>query len=276
LQLVCYAPGGAPRNFDQVRERLSKPWLLRSYRGDKTEVAEIQDIEEKDIEGLRRRIRPLAREFGRVIGEDGFTLEHCRCAIFSIRTQSVGDSARRLINFLVEDLKDFVGKRQQRPGVLVIDEFGQFKNDNILALLSMARSAQLGVILSTQDVASLRDEATRRLVLANTRTKLLMATDYPEDVGTLAGTMLQVESSIQHKEGDPTGMGSARVQHQFKVDMNEAARLLPGEAFLIRQRHAAKLKVRAIAPFAEVAPQEAQERVKTILVEQEFTPPVRL
>ena len=152
-------------------------------RNDRTEIEEIKTIEEKDIEGLKRRIRPLAREFGAVIGEEGFALEDSHCAIFSLRTQSVGDSARRLIHFLVEDIKDFVGKRQRRPAVLVIDEFGQFKNDYILALLSMARSSNLGVILATQDVASLKDEPTKRLVLANTRTKLLMATDYPEDVG---------------------------------------------------------------------------------------------
>lgn len=267
LQLVCYAPGGAPRNFEQVRERLSRPWLLRAYQHDRAEIEEIKTIEEKDIEGLKRRIRPLAREFGVVIGEEGFALEESHCAIFSLRTQSVGDSARRLIHFLVEDIKDFVGKRQRRPAVLVIDEFGQFKNDNILALLSMARSSNLGVILATQDVASLKDEPTKRLVLANTRTKLLMATDYPEDVGTLAGTILQLESSVQHKEGDPTGMGSARVQHSFKVDMNEVARLQPGEAFLIRQRHAAKLKVRAIgtlpprcAAGAGAAPQAPYHR----------------
>jgi len=39
----------------------------------------------------------------------------------------------------------------------------------------------LGIILATQDVASLQDETTKKLVLANTRTKLLMATDFPEE-----------------------------------------------------------------------------------------------
>jgi hypothetical protein len=70
-----------------------------------------------------------------------------------------------------------------------------------------------------------------------------MATDYPEEVGQLAGTIYQIESSIQHDEGETTGMGSARIQHAFKVDMNEAGKLRAGEAFLIRQRHACKLRV---------------------------------
>ena len=113
----------------------------------------------------------------------------------------------------------------------------------MIALLTLARSAKLGVILATQDIASLGDEDTKRLILANTRTKMLMASDFPEEVAKLAGTIYQVESSVQHDSGEATGMGSARIQHTFKVDMNEAGRLQPGEAFIIRQRYAGKLRV---------------------------------
>jgi hypothetical protein len=173
----------------------------------------------------------------------------------------VGDTSKRFLDFLVEDLKDFIGKRQQHPSVLIIDEFGQFSNKNITALLSLARSSQLGVILATQDVASLKDETTKKLVLANTRTKLLMATDFPEDVAILAGTFYQIEASIQQQDGGLTGLGSARVQHAFKVDMNEVAQLQPGEAFLIRQRHAAKIKIKSIGPVAHIAEQTEEKRL---------------
>jgi len=115
----------------------------------------------------------------------------------------------------------------------------------------MARSVELGVILATQDVANLgKDEQTKRLILANTRTKLLMASDFPEEVAQLAGTIYQIEASIQHEEGLATGMGSARVQHAFRVDMNEAAQLLPGETFLIRQRNAVKVRIKSIGTIA--------------------------
>jgi hypothetical protein len=107
-------------------------------------------------------------------------------------------------------------------------EFGQFSNENITALLSLARSAQLGIVLATQDTASLTNEVTKKLVLANTRTKFLMTSEFPEEVAALAGTVYQLESSIQHEEGELTGLGSARVQHAFKVDMNEVANLKPG------------------------------------------------
>jgi hypothetical protein len=170
---------------------------------------------------------------------------------------------------LIEDLKDFVGKRQQRPGLLIIDEFGVFDNHNIDAILMLARSANFGVILATQDVATLGDEYLRRIILANTRTKLLLATDFPEEIAMLAGTTYQVEASLQHEAGEATGMGSARIQHAFRVDMNEAARLQTGEAFLIRQRYAAKLHVKPVGQvpvtaeaIASVLKREGQEPTK--------------
>lgn len=261
LQLICYAPGGPPRNFEQVRSRLSKQWLLDAYKDDEIEFETIDDeIETKDLQSLARRIRPLEREFRHCVGDDGFALEEVAYAIFSIRAQSVSDTARRFLDFLVEDIKDFVGKRQKRPGILIIDEFGQFSNDNIISLLTLARSSKLGVLLATQDTASLKDEATKKLVLANTRTKILMATDFPEEVGELAGTIYRVESSMQHEEGEVTGKGSARVQHSFKIDMNEAAKLQPGEAFVLRQRHAVKAQIRRIGQVEQIAPQEPEQR----------------
>lgn len=245
LQLVCFAPGGAPRSFEEVRARLSKDWLAEAYKDDPIERETVEQLDNRAIQGLLVRVRPLVREFAPLVGAEGFALENTRGAIFSLRTQSVGDSARRFLHFLVEDLKDFVGNRQKRPGLLVIDEFGTFDNDNIVSLLSLARSANLGVILATQDIASLGNERTTQLILANTRTKILMASDFPEQLAKLAGTIYQIEASIQHLEGDPTGVGSARVQHTYRVDLNEAARLQAGEAFVIRQRHAVKVKIKA-------------------------------
>lgn len=269
LQLICYAPAGPPRSFEELRERLSKEWLEKAYQDDESERAAIGAMDNRHLEGLSYRLRPLAREFSKHVGDGGFALEQTPCAIFSLRVQSVGDTAQRFLDFLVEDLKDFIGKRQTQPAVLIIDEFGQFSNKNITALLSLARSAKLAIILATQDVASLKDEQTKKLVLANTRTKILMATEFPEEMAELAGTILRLEHSIQYQEGEVTGRGSSRVQHQFAIDPNEVAKLRPGEAFIIRQRHHAKIKVRAIeqVPHIEEQKEEMRQR-KTTSVEK--------
>jgi hypothetical protein len=248
LQLVCYAPGGPPRSFEALRARLNPQWLATAYQSRPEEQAALAGLDPAWLAGAAVRLRPLLRDLAPHVGEEGFRLETSRGAVFALRTSSLPDTARRFLDFLMEDLKDFVGKRQRRPGLLVIDEFGAFQNDKIVALLTMARSAELGVVLATQDVANLgQDEQTRRLILANTRTKLLLASDYPEEVAQLAGTLYQIEASLQHAEGLATGMGSARVQHAFRINMNEAAQLLPGEAFVIRQRHAVKVKIKAAA-----------------------------
>jgi len=262
LQLICYAPGGPPRSFEELRTRLDKDWLEEAYRDDEIERSSVSQLENRQLAGLAYRLRPLAREFSKHVGDGGFALEETPCAIFSLRVQSVGDTAQRFLDFLVEDLKDFIGKRQKSPAVLIIDEFGQFSNKNITALLSLARSAKLAIILATQDVASLKDEQTKKLVLANTRTKILMATEFPEEMAELAGTILRLENSIQFQEGEVTGRGSARIQHQFAIDPNEVAKLKPGEAFIIRQRHHAKIKVRAIGQVAQIEPQKEEVRQK--------------
>ena len=246
LQLVCYAPDGPPRSFEELVVRINRKWLEDTYRSDQRERQTMRDLTDEQLNGVLVRLRHIMRDLRDLVRPEGFVLEEERGAIFSLRTQSVGDTARYFLDFLIEDVKDFVGKRQQRPGLLIIDEFGAFQNQSILALLTMARSADMGVILATQDIASLGDEDTRRLVMANTRTKILMATDFPEEVAQLAGTMYGIEASIQHQDGEATGAGSARVQHQFRVDMNETARLKGGEAFIIRQRYAAKLRVKRV------------------------------
>jgi hypothetical protein len=104
-----------------------------------------------------------------------------------------------------------------------------------------------------QDQSGLGDAQAQRIVTANTRTKILMATEHPEDIASLAGTTLAIEASIQYEEGDATGMGSAREQHKFKVDPNEVGKLQAGEAFLIRQRRALKFKVSPV-PHIEKRP----------------------
>lgn len=83
---------------------------------------------------------------------------------------------------------------------------------------------------------------------------------HPEEVATLAGTIYQIESSFQHREGEQTGLGTSRVQHAFKIDMNEVAKLNPGEAFVIRQRDAAKIRVKPVESIPSAPDQMPQVR----------------
>lgn len=269
LQLICYAPVGPPRNFTQLRQRIDRGWLHDAWQHDPIESQDIDRIDARSLNDLATLIRPQARALGAIINDKGFALETVGSAIFSIRTQSVGDTAKLILDFLVEDLKDFMGKRQRRPGVLIIDEFGQFSNDNILSLLTLARSAHMGVVLATQDTASFKDETTEKMVLANTRTKILMATDHPEDVAELAGTVMRPEFGMQVDDGGFSGTGTVRQQHTFRVEPNDVARQRPGFAFVFSQRFAARVQIAAVGevPPAPVASTQF-DRPETAVVEE--------
>lgn len=255
LQLICYAPVGPPRAFEELELRLDTDWLLHAWRDHPAQYRRVQRLRPKELESLAYRLDPLIFEFAPLVGPEGFALEETRAAIFSLRTQSAGDTARRLLDFLIEDLKDFVGKRQRRPAVLIIDEFSRFGNRSSVDLLSLARSSRLAVVLATQDTSGLGDPDTRQQILALCGTKLLMTTDFPEEVGSLAGTRFEIENSLKHERGQATGEGTARAQHTFKVDPNAAAQLQVGEGFLIRQRFACKLRIERVEPVPPAPPE---------------------
>jgi Cdc6-like AAA superfamily ATPase len=274
LQLVCFSPHGAPRSFEELLQRLDKDWLEKTYASDLVELRNIRTIPDESFGSLLVRIRPLVRELRSVVDPNGFILEEIPGAVFSLRTQSVGDTARRFLRFFVEDIKDFVGKRQQRAGLLIIDEFGAFQSQGIDDILTLARSSNFGVILATQDVANLGEKDMRQIIMANTRTRILHVSDFPEEIAKLAGTKMAVESSIQHEEGEPTGSGSARPQHQFRIDMNEAAQLKAGEGFLIRQRYTAKFRTKRV-PEVVATPEAVAEYRKQVTSQRTASPPPR-
>lgn len=255
--LACKAPGvGPPRSFEALRERLSATWLRDAWRDDPIELATIAGYRRKLPEVLVH-LNSLARDLAPFVGPGGFALDDTRTALFSLRTMSAGDTSRAFLRLLIEDVKDWSGRRQRRPAVLLIDEFAAFGVGNIVDLLNQARSAKLGIVLAIQTVAGLGDENRRDQIFGSTRTKLLLQTEQPEEVASLAGTVDQPEASFNYREGEMTQEGIVRFQQTFRVHPNEAGKLRRGELFLIRGREAAKLKVRAISEL----PSAPQERV---------------
>ena len=106
LQLICFSPRGAPDSFEELLRRTKKTWLEEAYADDDDELDVIRNFPDKDFNGLLVRLRPLVRELRSVVDPSGFVLEQSSGAIFSLRTQSVGDTARRFLRFFVEDIKD--------------------------------------------------------------------------------------------------------------------------------------------------------------------------
>ncbi len=75
----------------------------------------------------------------------------------------------------------------------MIDEFSALEGEHVLALLARARSARLGVVLSTQELSDLERVAPgfSDQVLGNTAVKVIHRQDVPESaerLASLAGT----------------------------------------------------------------------------------------
>lgn len=245
IQLICGVGVDRiqpPRSFEEVRQRCNRRWLQSAYQNT-SEQAEVEIIPQEAIDGLLWRMRHLVRDFSPYIDPSGFSLDSTNGAVFSINTLSVGDTARAFLNFFVEDVKDWIATRKDpsKPGLLIIDEFGAFGNKNVIALLSLARSMGLGVVLATQDVASLSDDKVRDRILGNSVVKVVMRSDHSEEVASLAGTQKNLLMTIQGKDGDPTGMSSARFEDVFKVHPNDVARLQAGQAYVVYNRYATKI-----------------------------------
>lgn len=246
LDLICKSHMGAPVDFRDLRQRLSRHWLVHTYRKNKADMEDVRRVV-KHVDSLALALQPLIRDFKDRVTCQGFTLDEAGVGIFSVRTQSVGETGRQLLQIFNEDLMDFMGKRQKRETIIIVDEFQAFNSEALVGALSLGRSAGLGLVLATQDIGSLLNEKIQRQIKANAKTKILMATDMPEELGELAGTKQVFEHSYQHEEGQVTGVGTSRVQHQHRVSLNDVARLHPGEGFLIRQRYTTRLQFRMAA-----------------------------
>ena len=81
----------------------------------------------------------------------------------------------------------------------------------------------------------------------------------PEAIIALAGTRQGMEYSTQFAEEGATGAGSARAQHQFKVDPNKVRALDPGMAFLISRGRAMKIQVPRAPTLSAPLPEAASQ-----------------
>lgn len=233
LNLVCLAPKAVPRSLEDLDQALSIGWLRYAYKDDPPKQKAVERYAQW-FDGFRVRADVLIWDFAAYLSATGFTLDDSQGAVFSLRTAAMGDSSRRFFNFLIEDFKDWAGKRQQHSAVLIVDEFGQLNSSEIVALIELARSAQLGIILATQDLSSVSNMQVRERLLSSIQTKILMKTDTPELVGEMAGTRKSAHLTYQTDEVDMTGKGSIRLEDERKVDLNAVRQFPPGRAYLIR------------------------------------------
>ena len=116
-------------------------------------------------------------------------------------------------------------------------------SSGMAARVEQARGFNTSLVLAPQVVAGMGDETEAERILGSVETVICHRVNTPEEIIALAGTRRAMEYSTQFATEGATGAGSARSQHQFKVDPNKVRALEPGMAFLISRGRAMKIQV---------------------------------
>ncbi len=167
------------------------------------------------------------------------------------------DTGAGLARMLFEDFAHYFTTRKPRGqfALLIVDEFSALaQNAGMAGRIEQARGFNTSLVLAPQVVAGLGEEAETARILGSVETLICHRVNTPEDVIALAGTRRAIEYSSQFVTEGATGAGSARIQHQFKVDPNKVRSLAPGQAYAISRGRAMKIavlqapQVRALLP----------------------------
>jgi len=153
-----------------------------------------------------------------------------------------------LARFLFEDFAHYFSNAARKPRgqfcLLIVDEFSALASRaGMAARIEQARGFNTGLVLAPQVVAGMGDETEAERILGSVESVICHRVNTPEAIIALAGTRLGMEYSTQFATEGATGAGSARSQHQFKVDPNKVRALDPGMAFLISRGRAMKIQV---------------------------------
>jgi hypothetical protein len=237
-----------PRSLDELVARLDKRALQRAARDDTEALEAIRALPDKDVAGVRARYDGIAWAVGATL--DGtWSYEDCRAAYVPVGRPENRHQAAEVGAFLLEDILHWALARKQpnRQALVIVDEFSKLSDRPGAAvdLVERARSFNVAVVLIAQAWASLGPDDTIRNRLAGTvSTVVAHQLKQPDEVAALAGTEWVLERTEQTHTLDHTGLGSQRAGNRYLVHPDDIRRLHQGEAFIIHNGQALKLRVR--------------------------------
>jgi hypothetical protein len=239
------------RSVTELRERLTKP---AQFVRDQYDLAMVNNAVDRSgttagfraLQSLLVALRPLERW----IGDEGWSFADPHANVTVVPLSPVDDAQARLGDLLMLDLRHFLATRLERrdksPVVVLVDEFaqlvtgGQDPGDTAGSLFETARSAGVGLVLSTQSPAGVsNDEVRRRRALTSGAALIVGRSKDPEDVVKYAGTAMRMEAS--GRAGGSDELGSGRAQHAFVIPPQDVREAADGAFWLVQSG--------AIAPF---------------------------
>ena len=239
------------RSIIELRERLTKP---AQFVRDQYDLAMVNNAVDRSgttagfraLQSLLVALRPLERW----IGDEGWSFADPHANVTVVPLSPVDDAQARLGDLLMLDLRHFLATRLEHrdksPVVVLVDEFaqlvtgGQDPGDTAGSLFETARSAGVGLVLSTQSPAGVsNDEVRRRRALTSGAALIVGRSKDPEDVVKYAGTAMRMEAS--GRAGGSDELGSGRAQHAFVIPPQDVREAADGAFWLVQSG--------AIAPF---------------------------
>jgi hypothetical protein len=241
LRLVCEHPDGPPRSSSQALARMDADKLAKAHQGSSALAA----LTAQQIRQVRLRYEAF---FGQTRGalDGAWAWEDTNAAYLLLDSLALREETAGLARMLFEDFAHYFTTRKPRHqfAVLIVDEFSSLaEGAGMAGRIEQARGFNTSLILAPQVVAGMGDEQEAARILGSVETVICHRVNTPEEICALAGTRRAVEYSTHFAEEGATGEGSARIQHQFKVDPNKVRGLAPGQAYVISRGRAMKIQV---------------------------------
>jgi hypothetical protein len=241
LRLVCDHPQGPPRCSAEVLARMQ----LEHLRGAHAGASALAAITPQQVSQVRLRYEAF---FGQARGalDGGWAWEDATAAYLLLDSVALREEAGGLARFLFEDFAHYFKSRKERErfALLIVDEFSSLAaHSNMAARIEQARGFNTALVLAPQVVAGMGDELEAERILGSVETVVCHRVNTPEPIAALAGTRKAMEYSIHYGEEGMKPRGSARMQHQYKVDPDKVRSLEPGVAYVISRGRAMQVAI---------------------------------
>jgi hypothetical protein len=244
LRLACSQPGPPVQSMGDFVSRLDPAALARAWARHPAEAALAKLLQPKLGDVCMRVANLTAAIAGqldgtRAIGEADLT-------IVSLPTMANRGDSEAVFRILMEDVGHWVSVRKtSRPALLVVDEFSAVSGARQPAIDVMERGRSFGVpsLLSGQSYASLGGEDERDRIISAAATLALFASNTPEELSRLAGSVQTAEAVLQAEDGRYTGRASITTRARHRVDPNAVRQLQPGQAVLVSGGRAERVQV---------------------------------
>jgi len=271
---VCEHPNGPPRSATDALARMDADALAKAHEGSSALAA----LTAQQVKQVRLRYEAF---FGQTRGAlDGtWAWEDTQAAYLLLDSLALREETNGLARMLFEDFAHYFTTRKRRSqfALLIVDEFSSLaEGAGMAARIEQARGFNTTLVLAPQVVAGMGDEQEAARILGSVETVVCHRVNTPEEIIALAGTRKTMEYSTHYATEGATGEGSARIQHQFKIDPNKVRALPPGAAYVISRGRAMKIQVLRAPDLRGALPEPINSSVHPEAVPLEAERPIEL